>query len=359
MNNGQPAINSKLRVVAYTAFAGRLRNPYNWLLYSNMKTEVKEFVLKSLHCEECDVLHIHWPESSLNSHRSSLIAYIRLRLLLFRIDQYTSRGARLIWTLHNLRSHEGFHPRLEAWFWREFINRLHGVIALSESGLEAALRKFPALSRLPSFVIRHGHYRDAYPNDADLDARSQLGIDSGKQVILFFGQIRSYKNIPRLLEAFRNLRGDEFVLYIAGMALNRREDRLIEDAAASDPRVRLHLDHVPQDQVQVFFRAADLVVLPFRDILNSGTAILSLSLDRPILVPARGAMGELQQLAGHEWVRTYDGELSESELAGAINWATKTVRAKQSPLQQLEWPHIAAQTLEAYRNTCNLVSGAR
>lgn len=358
MDNMQPAIESELRVVAYTAFAGRSGNPYNWLLYSHMKTKVADFVLKSAHCEPCDILHIHWPESSLNSHRNPLVAYIRLRLLLFRIDQYISRGARLIWTVHNLRSHEGFHPRLEAWFWREFINRLHGVIGLSDSGLEAARQRFPGLVRLPGYVIRHGHYRDEYPNNSELDARDRLGIDSKKRVLLFFGQIRSYKNVPRLLEAFGRLQGDEFVLYIVGKTLNKRHDaRQIEEAAAHDHRVRLHLERVPRDEVQIFFRAADLVVLPFRDILNSGTAILALSFSRPILVPARGAMGELRELVGRKWVRTYEGDLCERELAEAMNWATKTVRDEKPSLQQLEWTHLAAQTLEAYRNTCSAVNG--
>ena len=348
-DNTHPAVESKMRVVAFTAFAGRGGNPYNWLLYSHMNAQVIEFKLKTLLCEKCDILHLHWPESSLNIYRNPVPAFVRARLLLFRIDQYRSRGARVVWTVHNLRSHEQFHPRLEAWFWREFIARLDGVIALSAAGLDAARRKFPRLSGLPAYVIPHGHYRGEYANDPELNARERLGIDSAKKVILYFGQIRRYKNIPRLLDAFSQLPGDDYLLYLAGKPANKQDMRELEEAAARDNRVRLHPEHIPAGEVQLFFRAADLVVLPFREILNSGSTILALSFNRPVLVPDHGAMGELQELVGREWVRTYQGDLSEGELAEAMQWARTAKRAEKAPLEKLEWAELAAQTLEAFK----------
>jgi hypothetical protein len=88
-------------------------------------------------------------------------------------------------------------------------------------------------------------------------------------------------------------------------------------------------------------------VLPFRDITNSASALLSLSFDRPVLVPARGAMGELQALAGADWVSTYDGDLTPEILVRELD------RARRRPsgvprLEPLAWPAIARQTLSAY-----------
>jgi glycosyltransferase involved in cell wall biosynthesis len=112
--------------------------------------------------------------------------------------------------------------------------------------------------------------------------------------------------------------------------------------------VRLALEHVPDDDIQRYLRAADLVVLPFRDITNSGSALLALSFDRPVLVPALGAMGELQALAGADWVRTYDEDLTPDLLARALDWAVR--RPPGAPrLDALEWPEIARQTLSVYR----------
>jgi beta-1,4-mannosyltransferase len=89
------------------------------------------------------------------------------------------------------------------------------------------------------------------------------------------------------------------------------------------------------------------VVLPFRDITNSCTALLALSFDRPVLVPALGAMAELQALVGDEWVRTYDDELTPDLLARALDWAVR--RPPGVPrLDALDWPEIARRTLSVY-----------
>jgi beta-1,4-mannosyltransferase len=95
-------------------------------------------------------------------------------------------------------------------------------------------------------------------------------------------------------------------------------------------------------------RAADLVVLPYREILNSGSAILALSFARPVLVPAQGAMTELQRDMGREWVRTYPGELRPRTLADALHWARQTPRDPARLFPNMSWETIARQTLRAY-----------
>ena len=108
------------------------------------------------------------------------------------------------------------------------------------------------------------------------------------------------------------------------------------------------LEHVPDVDVQRYLRAADLVVLPFRDITNSASALLALSFDRPVLVPALGAMGELQAIVGTEWVRTYEGELTAEVLAEALEWAAHRSDGS-APLDALGWAEIARRTLVVYR----------
>ncbi len=97
----------------------------------------------------------------------------------------------------------------------------------------------------------------------------------------------------------------------------RRHRHLVETAAESDRRIKLDLRRIPSNEVQLLFSAADLVVLPFSDIMHSGSAMLALSFDRPVLVPARGSLPELQMRVGSEWVRTYDGELTPTILKDA------------------------------------------
>ena len=248
--------------------------------------------------------------------------------MLFRslMDALRVRGTKIIWTVHNLKAHEGQHPRLEQWFWPAFTKRLDGYIALTSSGQTVARERFANLDRLKGFVIPHGHYRGEYPLDAGIDARRELGIAPQARVFLFFGQIREHKNVPGLIRAFRKIVGRDAILCIAGRPTPASVAEELQREAAGDPRIQLHLENIPKERVQFFFRAADLVVLPYRDILNSGTALLALSFSRPILVPSRGAMGELQASVGPEWVRTFQSELDTEELENALKWATGAAR---------------------------------
>ena len=152
-----------------------------------------------------------------------------------------------------------------------------------------------------------------------------------------------------LIRAFREVHGN-VVLCIAGKPNSDTLATELRREAAADPRVLLHLYDVPNERVQLFFHAADLVVLPYRDILNSGTALLSMSFNRPVLVPDRGAMEDLRERVGRQWIRTFVGEINALVLQQALAWATQASRPSEACLRELEWPKLADQTLRAYQD---------
>jgi hypothetical protein len=110
----------------------------------------------------------------------------------------------------------------------------------------------------------------------------------------------------------------------------------------------LELDFLSDDRMALYLRAADLVVLPYRAIQNSGSAILALSADRPIVVPALGAMSELAAQVGDEWVHTYSGEFSAEVLTESLGWLKSRDRARSPDLSDLDWHRIALLTMAAY-----------
>jgi beta-1,4-mannosyltransferase len=338
-------------VLAQPAFNNRHFNPYNWLLYTGMQKlgiPVAEFSPRQLFHKPHQVWHLHWPELVLND-QNGLKAFIKAQILLLQLRYAKIRGTKIVWTVHNLGSHNRFHPRLEHWFWNAFTHQLDAYISLSEGGIDAAQSQFSALKSIPGFVIPHGHYRGEYPNSVTPQAaRAALGIPNSKQVILFFGRIRPYKNVPNLLRAFRQLSDPDVMLVVAGMPDTAITSEIQEIVNTPDARIKLQLEFIATEDTQLYFQAADLVVLPYREILNSGSALLSLSFNCPILVPDRGAMGELQALVGRDWVQTYNDELSASHLEHALQWATQTPRSPQAPLSCFEWSQIAQQTLQAY-----------
>jgi len=341
-----------LRVLASPAFHHRLANPYTWLLYTHMVAAggvvVKDYSHRRLLRRRYDLVHVHWPEGHLNDG-NSVRALRRVVSALGMLRWARSRGAKIVWTVHNLHSHERLYPTLERWFWRAFIPRLDGYISLSHSGQEAVLARFPELRRIPGFVIPAGHYRDAYSLDLPkAAARDKLAIDARSNVVSFVGLVRRYKNVPQLIGSFRALADRALTLLVAGEPKSDDVAADVRAAAGDDPRVRLHLGWIPNEQILLYLAAADLVVLPFSEVLNSGSALLALSFDRPVLVPRMGSLAELQEMVGAGWVRTYQGELTPACLASAIAWAVGTPRPPRPPLEALAWDRIAAATREAY-----------
>jgi beta-1,4-mannosyltransferase len=343
-----------VRIIARPAFKDAKNNPYNALLYGAIReqgVDVLEYSSWRLVTERWSICHIHWPESLLETGsglRVRLSAWQHLRIL----DWARRRSARLVWTIHNLNPHDLVFPSVELGFWRAVLRRLDAVIALNQCSLAEAHARYAELARLPGFVIPHGHYRGVYPNTVDREtARRRLNVPAGARVMTFFGQIRAYKNIPELIAAARALTASPLVLFVCGRTSKRAPglDAVIRAAAGNDQRIRLELRHIGDDEVQLYLNAADLVVLPYQDILNSGAAILALSFDRPVLVPELGGMAELRAAVGASWVHTYRGSLDAGVLTEAMAWAVGAGRSATPPMHSFDWPVIAAQTVGAYR----------
>jgi beta-1,4-mannosyltransferase len=215
--------------------------------------------------------------------------------------------------------------------------------------LGAAIERFPPLARLPLFVVPHGHYRQLYPNTMTrAEARFALGIDQNAPVLSFVGQIREYKNVPELITRFRELQDPALRLLVAGRSTSPRLDERLRAVAGGDPRVRLDLRLVPEDEIQVFLNAADLIVLPYRDVLNSGAALLALSFNRPVLAPEAGALPELKDRVGPAWLQMYRGDLTSEILVDALRWARGTPRPPEAPLQAYGWTEVTRATIAAY-----------
>jgi beta-1,4-mannosyltransferase len=340
-----------LRVLGWPAFANRAEQPYNALLYSHLQSlgvEVAEASAARVLSGRYHILHLHWPDRRVRARRGST-AWLRSTALIALLDAARARGMRIVWTVHNLTAHEGtYHPRLESRYFAALTRRLDGIIALSEHGVTAARARYASLRERPAFVVPHGHFRGVYPDEITRDqARDRLGMSHATRIIAFVGQVRAYKNVPLLIEQFRALAGD-VSLVIAGKAKPAALGAHIEQLAAAEPRIRFVPAFVPDVELQVYLRAADLVVLPYRDILNSGSALLALSFDRPVLVPRRGAMADLAAAVGNSWVRTYEGDLTTSELRDALEWAARR-RPLRAPLDELGWDRIAQQTHYVYR----------
>lgn len=338
-----PGDGKRMRILAWPL--KKTWNPYTGMVYSHLPAGVEVDGWPGDLRRKYSVWHMHWPDSLLNIPNRFYAAY-KVAGMFATIDFLRARGTKIVWTMHNFASHEALHPGLERWFWKHFIPRVDGAISLSAAGLEMGQERFPRLREVPATVIPHGHYRSVYPPGSG--SRKALGIPDSARVAMFFGAVRAYKNVDALVRAFRGVKRADAVLYVAGKPnSNELADRIMKEAF-EDRRVALKFEFVDDKDVATVLSAADLVALPYREVLNSGSALLALSCSRPVLVPERGSMGELKKEFGETWVRTFRGELDESKLEEALDWSAEARPAVCPMPENYQWEHIGEETVRFF-----------
>jgi glycosyltransferase involved in cell wall biosynthesis len=128
------------------------------------------------------------------------------------------------------------------------------------------------------------------------DAKQRLGIREGERTILFFGHIAPYKGLEDLIAAFHQIvvRRDDYRLVIAGRPKNcEKYWKTIRDAIGEDAqtgRVLVRADFVPDGETEIYFKGADVLVLPYRHVYQSGVLFLGHSFGLPALAADVGSL---------------------------------------------------------------------
>ena len=290
------------------------------------------------------VLHLHWVFAfTLPGARDfPAIRWVAQAWFLVVLRVCGMLGVHLVWTAHNVLPHEPVFAD-DVFARRALVEASDLVLVHSQSTLD----ELAALGAVPrrSAVIRHG------PIGSSLAAGSLRAPGAGDRLreFLFFGRIREYKGVDDLLTAFLAMPDDVAAhLTIAGECNDPRlRSRLLALARRGGARVLLRLEYVPGDEVAQLLGAADVVVLPYRRVSTSGSAMLALSHGRPLIVPDLAGLTDLPDQA----VLRYDGEVTRlaDALVSLARADTGTLAAMsaaaRSYASQTTWREIAERTV--------------
>jgi beta-1,4-mannosyltransferase len=306
-----------------------ITNPYILQLLASMRDEgidVRYFSWRTAFAARFDVFHVHWPELIVRAPTTSrrlaktvlfatLIYYLRLR----RIP--------IVWTVHNANPHESGGWPLRRLL-KHFSRNVSTFILLNAAEVPSSIRG----RRKDAHVILHGHYRDWF---AEHPAPAKA-----KGRILCFGLLRPYKGAEALITAFTSTSSPEMSLHIVGKPVPPEYGDQLLESNTGDDRVRLLLSFLSDEELRREIGEAELVALPYREMYNSGSALLALSLDRPILVPDSPSNRALRAEIGARWVNIYDPPLTGEVLENALAEAGSISRAEEPDLSAREWTLI-------------------
>ncbi|MGD1914664.1 MAG: glycosyltransferase [Phycisphaerales bacterium] len=241
--------------------------------------------------DQGDVFHLQW--AHVFTAGRHLPASVRgTRRLLSTLDGIRRRGIRVVWTVHNLVHHEAkggaLGPKFQMWAMRQIARRCNALIVHGEHGA-ALVRERYRVPDVPIAVVDHPSFIGSYPAEVSQeDARAELDLPQDATVLAHVGQLRRYKGVISLINAFKQTERDNAFLLVAGRISDEPTRRALTEA--SDSRIRLHEGFVRDEKLQVFFRAADAVVLPYARVFTSGSAALAGTFGRAVIAPNVGCL---------------------------------------------------------------------
>jgi glycosyltransferase involved in cell wall biosynthesis len=341
-------------------------NPYQRLLYNAMRPHGIRLVENNrfdvgwflANRRRVDVLHFHWPATYYRHERGRQafrlwLSWVRLVLMFVRLWVARLLGLRIVWTVHELYPPETTSARLDQAAARTLARACDALIAHDDATLTAVETALPVASEKVT-VIPHASYVGVYPPGRGRSAvRAELDVSMDAILFLCFGHIRDYKDTDVLLDAFREVNADRVNLLVAGLPLSEDAAEILRTAALEDPRIRLRLGYVPEEQVAELFDASEVSVVSRGDGGTSGALMLSLSLGVPVIAAARPAYEELTGGGEAGWhFRPRD----PMALAAALDAAARdpdAIRTKARIAAErgaaIRWEHTAALTANVLR----------
>lgn len=319
----------------------------------------KWFPLQQTNSIPCDVLHFDWPH---DWYSGRTIISQQLKKWMY-LSGLKSLKHRVVWTAHNLVAHNAHDLNYERRMIQALINSCHGIMAFSNSAKQQLLNAYQIPSSTEIRTIYHGHYADCYPNESSRDeSRRKLHVERDQILFVSVGSVKPYKGLEKLIESFGRQAANDVKWIIAGSApksnFGQKIAALVDQAKQKGHQIEFHNRLVPDDELQVYFNAADACVLPFENVLNSGSLLLAMSFGCPVVAPA---MGSIPEVVNPEWSFLYDPTSQDSLIQAMTQAAEKTTgecpdHARQQQIsyvrQKYSWEQVGKDLGNWYRQLC-------
>lgn len=298
-----------------------------------------------------DVIHIQWPEALFAFEEPSPPELDTLEII---FEKWKRRGASLVTTVHNEYPHGRDTEKFQR-LYRITYEKSDALIHLGSVSEQVVRKRYASEIRdTREVVIPHGRY-SYYSNDVDaIEAREELSLPTDKPIMLAFGEIRSLEEARLLRNGFIEAQENDERLVVACRLPHRslRDWKHITTRLPFWINSQIHLweSYIPADRVQIYLNAADVLVLPRINALNSGNVALGWTFGTVVVGPSTGVIGEMLR---DQNCPTFESPTPRS-LAKAITKGLKQAyegkgkELKCHANQHLNWDRLADSHIDIY-----------
>lgn len=208
-------------------------------------------------------------------------------------------------------------------------------------------------------VILHGNYVAKVPASLTREqAKAHFGFSTDQRVLVFFGQIKDVKGLDVLLEGFALARQQDKRLHllIGGRVWKTDFSKYAQiiERHGLGPHCTLHIRYIPDEEAPFFYRCADLVVLPYLRIYQSGVVLEAMSHGSPVLVSDLAGMLEAvdDERTGFVFKR-HDPDHLAQRIGEIFSVPGKSASVGRAGLREVrvrnDWGRLGEQTLACYQ----------
>lgn len=309
------------------------------------------YLYKHIKIHEYSIIHFQWL-------KLPLVDYFLLKLL-----KRTSSNIKIIYTAHNLLPHNTGNKYLR--IYKKIFKTVDGIIVHSQVTKRELIRKFD-IGNKNIFIIQHGVLRlqhDSREVGMIVEKlRDQHGL-ADKLIFSFLGNIHEGKGIDLLVRAWENsalLKNNDKVKVIIAGKSNSKSRYLFKKLSKID-NVYLDIRNLTNDEFTAYLKVSDVVILPYKNISQSGLLLSAIFEKVPVLVSNVGGLSEPFEIGQIGWILD---ELNEATLAKYMEFLVlnknrvKDIKNNSLTWEKIHsfysWKNIGKKTLEAYKKVCGI-----
>lgn len=335
-----------------------IRNNDVDIINLNWNSDLK-FAFYILFCSKkkmAKIMHLNRIEENANSN--NIKARFKCWLLLRMLRFYKNKGGKIVWTMHNLKSHvEGAND--QTIFIHNLLDFCNLVMVHNSESSSILQRKY----NYPNdriFNVPIGNYcrlMDNFP--------LKKAIVETKPVFLYFGTISKYKGILNLIECFDDLYiKNNSILYVCGSVSDLELKKEIVTKSKSNKSINLVLERVSDSDLMKYFNISSFAIFPFdkESMQNSSSAIMALTCATPIIIPL---FGYIRDIKNQDFVFSYDYTDKDSLIFNLKEIIKKCIilfkndkdyilqlskKARDFAVSELNWNAISKDIVSHYKN---------